>query len=109
MLEFVNRRTDIIAPDMSTDLVNVKQSVLLNPCKKSVKSDIGKQSGKKEALTIDVQRKFLEHIKGNSYENQYRFILHKPLKYRVSLKGDIYYEIRYRNRLAILIEFHKCR
>ena len=54
--------------------------ILSNPCKKSVKSDIGKPSGKKEALTIDVQRKFLEHIKGNSYENQYRFVLQTGLR-----------------------------
>lgn len=54
--------------------------ILSNPCKKSVKSDIGKPSGKKEALTIDVQRKFLEHIKGNSYENQYRLVLQTGLR-----------------------------
>ena len=54
--------------------------ILSNPCKKSVKSDIGKPSDKKEALTIDVQRKFLEHIKGSSYENQYRFVLQTGLR-----------------------------
>ena len=30
--------------------------ILSNPCKKSVKSDMGKPSQKKEALTIDIQR-----------------------------------------------------
>ena len=33
--------------------------IITNPCKKSVKSDIGKPSDKKEALTIDDQRRFL--------------------------------------------------
>lgn len=51
-----------------------------NPCKKSVKSDIGKESSKKEALTINEQRLFLETAKGNSYEDQYRFILQTGLR-----------------------------
>jgi len=54
--------------------------ILSNPCKKSVKSDMGKPSQKKEALTIEVQRKFLEQAKGQSYENQYRFILQTGLR-----------------------------
>ena len=54
--------------------------VLSNPCKKSVKSDMGKPSQKKEALTIDTQKKFLEYAKGQSYENQYRFILQTGLR-----------------------------
>ena len=51
-----------------------------NPCKKSVKSNMGKPSEKKEALTIDVQKKFLEAVVGYSYENQYRFILQTGLR-----------------------------
>lgn len=51
-----------------------------NPCKKSVKSDMGKTSEKKEALTLDVQKKFLEGAMGQSYENQYRFILQTGLR-----------------------------
>ena len=51
-----------------------------NPCKKSVKSDMGKPSEKKEALTIDVQKKFLEAVVGYSYENQYRFVLQTGLR-----------------------------
>lgn len=51
-----------------------------NPCKKSVKSDMGKPSQKKEALTIDVQKVFLEYAKGVSYENQYRFMLQTGLR-----------------------------
>ena len=54
--------------------------ILSNPCKKSVKADMGKPSEKKEALTIDIQRKFLEAVKGYSYENQYRFILQTGLR-----------------------------
>lgn len=54
--------------------------ILSNPCKKSVKSDMGKPSQKKEALTIDAQKKFLEQAKGQSYENQYRFILQTGLR-----------------------------
>lgn len=51
-----------------------------NPCKKSVKSDMGKPSEKKEALTIDTQKRFLEGTAGTSYENQYRFILQTGLR-----------------------------
>ena len=54
--------------------------ILSNPCKKSVKSDMGKPSQKKEALTIDIQKRFLEQAKGQSYENQYRFILQTGLR-----------------------------
>ena len=54
--------------------------ILSNPCKKSVKADMGRPSEKKEALTIDIQRKFLEAVKGYSYENQYRFILQTGLR-----------------------------
>ena len=41
---------------------------------------MGKPSQKKEALTIDIQKKFLEQAKGQSYENQYRFILQTGLR-----------------------------
>ena len=54
--------------------------ILNNPCKKSVKSDMGKPSDKKEALTIDVQKKFLEAAEGQSYENQFRFVLQTGLR-----------------------------
>ncbi len=54
--------------------------LISNPCKKSVKSDMGKPSAKKEALTIDVQKKFLEAVVGYSYENQYRFVLQTGLR-----------------------------
>ena len=54
--------------------------LISNPCKKSVKSDMGKPSAKKEALTIDVQKKFLEAVVGYSYENQYRFVLQTEIR-----------------------------
>ena len=41
---------------------------------------MGKPSQKKEALTIDVQKKFIEYAKGQSYENQFRFILQTGLR-----------------------------
>lgn len=47
--------------------------IMKNPCSKVVKSDIGKSSRKKEALTRDVQRTFCQIAKGNAYEYQYRF------------------------------------
>lgn len=45
-----------------------------------MKSDVGKPSDKREALTIDEQKKFLEGATGQSYENQYRFILQTGLR-----------------------------
>ena len=54
--------------------------ILSNPCKRSVKSDMGKSSQKKEALTIEVQKKFLEQATGRSYENQFRFLLQTGLR-----------------------------
>lgn len=54
--------------------------ILANPCKKSVKSNMGKPSEKKEALTIDAQRTFLDAARGQSYELQYRFVLQTGLR-----------------------------
>ena len=54
--------------------------ILINPCKKSVKSNMGQPSAKREALTIGNQKKFLETIFGYSYENQYRFVLQTGLR-----------------------------
>ncbi len=64
--------------------------IITNPCKRSVKSNIGKPSEKKEALTIENQKKFLEGAKGHSYENQYRFALQTGLRTGelVGLKWD---------------------
>lgn len=68
-----------------------------NPCKRSVKSDMGKPSKKKVALTLDVHKIFLQAIKGHSYENQYRFILQTGLRTgeMIGLKWeDINFEAR---------------
>lgn len=51
-----------------------------NPCKKTLKSDMGIPSEKKVALTRDVQKKFLKAANGQSYEEQYRFILQTGLR-----------------------------
>ena len=54
--------------------------IMKNPCSKVVKSDIGKSSRKKEALTRNVQRAFCQIAKGNAYEYQYRFLLQTGLR-----------------------------
>lgn len=54
--------------------------IISNPCKKSVRSDIGKPTKKKEALTLDTQRAFLQGAMGQSYEDQFRFILQTGLR-----------------------------
>ena len=51
-----------------------------NPCNKVVKSDIGKNCKKKEALTIAAQRTFCNTMVGNTYEYQYRFLLQTGLR-----------------------------
>ena len=72
------------------DFAKENDIIINNPCKKSVKSDMGQPSDKKEALTIDVQKQFLEGAKGQSYENQFRFILQTGLRTGelVGLKWD---------------------
>ena len=72
------------------DFAKENDVIINNPCKKSVKSDMGQPSDKKEALTIDVQRKFLEAAGDQSYENQYRFVLQTGLRTGelVGLKWD---------------------
>jgi integrase len=54
--------------------------IIKNPCNKTVKANIGKEVSKKEALTIEQQKKFLYGIKGNAYENQYAFLLQTGLR-----------------------------
>ena len=62
------------------DFAKENDVIINNPCKKSVKSDMGAPSDKKEALTIEVQKKFLETAVGQSYENQFRFVLQTGLR-----------------------------
>lgn len=54
--------------------------ILKNPCNAMVKSDIGKPSNKKEALTLEQHRKFVAGIVGNAYEYQYKFLLQTGLR-----------------------------
>ena len=48
------------------DFAKENDVIINNPCKKPVKSDMGKPSDKKEALTIDVQKRLIEGAKGQS-------------------------------------------
>lgn len=68
-----------------------------NPCNRMVKSDIGKEPSKKEALTIDNQKKFCEAIKGTAYEYQYKFILQTGLR-TGELIGLKWEDIDWKNR-----------
>ena len=54
--------------------------IMKNPCNGMVKSDIGKPSQKKEALTLERQKKFVKGIEGNTYEYQYKFLLQTGLR-----------------------------
>ena len=79
-----------------------------NPCKKSLKSNMGKPSVKKEALTVEVQRKFLNVIKGCSYENQYRFILQTGLR-TGELIGLRWSDIDFKNKTMKISRTMECR
>ena len=54
--------------------------IMKNPCNKMVRSDIGKSSNKKEALTLEQQKEFVKGIMGNTYEIQYKFLLQTGLR-----------------------------
>ena len=62
------------------DYAFLNDVIMKNPCSKVVKSDIGKASRKKDALTRDTQRTFCRTVEGNAYECQYRFFLQTGLR-----------------------------
>lgn len=51
-----------------------------NPCKKTVKSNIGKESKERGALKVEEQREFLKASYGKPYDLQYRFLLQTGLR-----------------------------
>ncbi len=54
--------------------------IMKNPCNGMVKSDIGKPTQKKEALTLEQQKRFVRGIEGNTYECQDKFLLQTGLR-----------------------------
>lgn len=54
--------------------------IMKNSCNAMVKSNIGKPSNKKEALTLEQQKRFVNGIAGNTYELQYKFLLQTGLR-----------------------------
>jgi integrase len=54
--------------------------IATNPCKRSVKTNIGVSSAPKEALTIPEQRAFVEMVRATKYGNQFLFALQTGLR-----------------------------
>lgn len=62
-----------------------------NGCNGMVKSDIGKPTQKKEALTLERQKRFVKGIVGNTYEYQYKFLLQTILGHsNIGIKMNLY-------------------
>ena len=83
------------------DFAKENDIIINNPCKKSVKSDMGKPSDKKEALTIETQKAFLEAATGQSQENQFRFILQTGLR-TGELVGLKWSDIDFKNKTVTI-------
>ena len=66
--------------DLMLEYAYQNDVILKNPCNKMVKSEIGKQSRKKQALTLGQQKEFCKVAIGNTYEYQYRFLLQTGLR-----------------------------
>lgn len=72
-------QTRITLYSMFSDAVE-NDIIIKNPVTKAVKYNIGKESKKAKALSIDEQKKFLEAAKNTSNYNQYAFILQTGLR-----------------------------
>ena len=62
------------------DYAFINDVIVKNPCNSTVKSDIGKPADKKEALTLEPQKKFVNGTTDNAYEKQYGFLLQTGLR-----------------------------
>ncbi|MCM1172494.1 MAG: site-specific integrase [Clostridium sp.] len=62
------------------ELAKENDIIMSNPCKRLVRSDIGRESEKKEVLTKERQRLFLQEIEGHRYENHFKFVLQTGLR-----------------------------
>lgn len=72
-------QTRITLYSMFSDAVD-NDVIQKNPVTKSVKYNIGRETKKVRALTIEEQKKFLETAKGTSNYNQYAFLLQTGLR-----------------------------
>lgn len=82
--------------------------ILKNPCNKMVKSEIGKQSRKKQALTLGQQKEFCKVAIGNTYEYQYRFLLQTGLR-TGEMVGLRWSDVDLENRLLTINRFMEYR
>ena len=82
--------------------------ILKNPCNKMVKSEIGKQSRKKQALTLGQQKEFCKVAIGNTYEYQYRFLLQTGLR-TGEMVGLRWSDVDLENRLLTITRFMEYR
>ena len=82
--------------------------ILKNPCNKMVKSEIGKQSRKKQALTLGQQKEFCKVAIGNTYEYQYRFLLQTGLR-AGEMVGLRWSDVDLENRLLTINRFMEYR
>ena len=75
--------------------------IMKNPCNGMVKSDIGKPTQKKEALTLEQQKRFVTGIAGNAYEYPYKFLLQTGLR-TGELVGLKWSDIDFDNRILTI-------
>mgnify|MGYP002423606375 CR=1 FL=1 len=97
---WISMRKRIALYDM-LDYAYQNDVIMKNPFNGMVKFDIGKPSRKKEALTLDQQRKFVKGIERNAYENQYKFLLQTGLR-TGELVGLKWADIDFANRTMMI-------